>query len=95
MKRDQESWSNRLFSKRITVAVIAWGMAVPLFAMFLKPDLFAAAMTGGVATIGGAMAGYMGTGHADFRTAVRATIPGAGHRAADPYNLEDDDVRAG
>lgn len=95
MKPDQESWSNRRFSKRITVAVIGWGMAVPLLAMFLTPDLFGAAMTGGVATVGGALAGYMGTGHADLRATMNATYPGDVRLPAEPHLMGADHVRAG
>lgn len=94
MKRDQESWSNRRFSKRITVAAIVWGMAMPVLAMFLKPDLFAATMTGGVSTILAALGGYMGAGHADFRATMRANYPGDTRLPADPYS-EAGDVRAG
>lgn len=87
MRPDQEGWSNRRFSKRITLAAIIWGMAMPLLAMFLKPDLFAAAMAGGVSTILAALGGYQTIGHADMRASLRSAnngyeLPGGPHGPA-------------
>lgn len=68
MRRDHEPPKpRRRFSKRITVAVIGWAMALPVLTLFVQPDAFGAALTASVPTIATAFTAYMGTGHADYR----------------------------
>lgn len=49
------------------MGAMLFGMSQPSLAMFVDPDLYGAAMTGAVAIITAALAGYMGAGHADLR----------------------------
>lgn len=61
---------SRRFSKRITVAVMAWGMVTTWLAMFLTPDLAPVVIPTAAGAVTLALGAYMGTGHADYRATL-------------------------
>lgn len=70
MRRDQEpAKPRRRFSKRITVAVMVWGMVTTWLAMFLTPDLAAVVIPTAAGAVTLSLGAYMGAGHADYRVA--------------------------
>lgn len=60
----------RRFSRRITVAVMAWGMITTWLAMFFTPDLAPVVIPTAAGAVTIALGAYMGTGHADLRATL-------------------------
>lgn len=66
--------AKRTFTKRITVGVLLWAMAMSTYTLIYQPDLYVGALAGILPFMVAVIAGYQGTGHADYRATLRAEV---------------------
>lgn len=64
--------TKRTFTKRITVMVLVWAMAISIYTMIVNPELFVGAMAGILPFMISVIGAYQGTGHADYRAMLNA-----------------------
>ena len=64
--------ANRTFTKRLTVGVLLWAMAMSTYTLIYQPDLYVGALAGILPFMIAVIGAYQGTGHADYRATLNA-----------------------